>query len=115
MKRECLTCGARYDTLSPDGVPYFHACPLETIVMVTRAGREIEVTIHDLQPDDLLTVMREDKPTVTAVSALQPQDVRIRERTRVRAEARNENIDPRSPETARRAIAEGRGARELGR
>jgi hypothetical protein len=113
MRNKCNTCGGEYDTVLTDGSLYFHVCSPETLVTIERAGAPLEVPIADVRPDDLITVLRAGASAKVAAGAMQPDDVRIGERSRTRAEARNENIDPRAKPGARVAFAEGRGATQI--
>ena len=110
MRQRCNTCQGEYDTIGADGSSYFHACPPETLVSVRRGTQRLEVLLSDVRPDDVVSVQRAGATIDVPAAETAAGDIRMGDRTRPRAEGRNENIDPRARPGVRAILAEGRGA-----
>jgi len=88
MRVQCLTCGGIYDTVLPDGLPYFHTCPPLSEGELARAVAAGKVTLP---------------PGETAADA-------VARRVYRRALFRDENpVSSPDPKAPRRIVADGRG------
>lgn len=90
---KCNACGGEYEDPLPDGMRYFHTCPMLDRVRVRRDGQAI-----DIDPKDQ-----------------QPADVEIRRLSIERQGHRDENVNPNDRDDRQRARIrkEGAGRREL--
>lgn len=92
MTLQCVSCGGTYDDVLADGCQYFHVCPPLSFA-------ELQAAVTDRR------VVLGEKETVEEAYVARPY---------LRADARNENADPR-PTHGRPSpiVAEGKGVREL--
>lgn len=91
MRVQCNTCKGEYDTMTADGLTYYHVCPPVTAVRATRQdGSKALVAIEKLSPVDTIRVRRGDAIVETQVSAILPDDVRVDELTLPRPNTRDE-------------------------
>src|SRR4051812_17826362 len=88
---QCNSCGGTYSPIGDDGVPYAHACPPVTRVAVTRGGKALRVDLVDVQPTDVIKVLRDEKVIDVAVADAAADDVRQGDVAVARANKRDEN------------------------
>jgi hypothetical protein len=112
MRVECNTCLGRYNPVGADGIRYFHVCPPVAGVQVVRDGARLAVPIAELLADDIVVVIRGDKPGTTTHAKRRLTDVLLERVDLPRPNARNENV---MSETAGPAglIAYGLGVRDV--
>lgn len=124
MPKRCNACGGEYEELTAEGLLYFHSCPPITRVRVIRNGQDQRVDLADLQPSDVVSIVREGEQLEIAVSELRAGDQRIGDVTRERPDRRDENsatiggeeeADDRMPRRRRRIKARGRGVTDVAR
>lgn len=72
----CRSCLGVFEADQRDGTRYFHACPLQTRVHVTRAGVEQDVALTDVRATDLITVLRGGALVGILPPAMQAADLR---------------------------------------
>lgn len=89
-RKRCLSCGGEYDTVLPDAMRYFHACPPLRRVRVRRGAATIVVDL--------------DRVLVT--------DERLEELAVERPERRDENVVVDPADRRVKPKAEGLGAED---
>lgn len=112
MTRQCNACQGIYETVSADGVPYFHVCAPISAVAVERNGKAILVPVAAVQPADVITVIRAGKATPIRADAIQADDQRVGDVAIERPNKRDETPVPEIVNGKRtsRPAAEGAGA-----
>ncbi len=101
MATKCRSCGGVYQPMQLDGSSYAHVCPRVRHVRVLRDGKTQLVPLAELQPSDVVTVLRNLQRVQTSVALMEELDVRFGDVDRPRPNARNENPDPAKVARAR--------------
>jgi hypothetical protein len=97
MRLKCGTCGGEYDSVLPDGMRYFHACPPVRFVLVTRKRQPLYVQPANLLVDDVVTVTAGGKTREISSSAMLVDDDFMFTRMGPRPGHRDENVIATGP------------------